>query len=78
MEYTLAKLTAEDYHEVAALKGAAFAEKNFCCGQCCGEEGVRINREAFVKWESSNPAKLDHLRIIRGMPEISLERAKCR
>lgn len=66
MEYTLAKPTAEEYHAVAALKGAAFAEKNFCCGQCCGEAGVKLRTEAFAEWESSNPAKLDHLRIIRG------------
>ena len=32
MEYTLAKPTAEEYHAVAALKGAAFAEKNSVSG----------------------------------------------
>lgn len=66
MEYTLAKPTAEEYHAVAALKGAAFAEKNCCFGQCCREEGIKLRTEAFAEWESSNPAKLDHLRIVRG------------
>ena len=66
MEYTLAKPTADEYHAVSALKGAAFAEKNFCFGMCCGEEGIKLRTEAFTKWESSNPAKLDHLRVVRG------------
>ena len=57
MEYTLAKPTAEEYHAVAALKGAAFAEKNFCCGSVVGKQVLSYARKRSQN--GSHPTQLN-------------------